>query len=346
MPLARRGRGIGGGVPDSTGMTISGTTAATPGSDTATGTGLVPLGASGLEVFPLNLGGNVFGWTVDEAGSRAVLDAYVEAGGNFVDTANVYSAWVPGNSGGESETIIGRWLTDSGRHGSVHIATKVGSLNDEGLSAGAVRSAIAASLERLQADSVALYYAHFDEEDRPAEEIVDTFASLVADGTVSAYGLSNWGAPRLRAALAHAEAHGLPKPAALQNRDNAVARDDPALVELTDAHGVLRAPYSALASGFLTGKYSRAGQVPDSPRAPAIQKHSMTEHGWAVLDAVTAVATAREVPVAAIAIAWLRATGAVPIASARTPDQLRPLLTGVHLELSAEEVRAVDEAGR
>jgi aryl-alcohol dehydrogenase-like predicted oxidoreductase len=327
-------------------MTISNTTAPATGSTTTSGTGLVPLGASGIDVFPLNLGGNVFGWTLDEDGSRTVLDAYVEAGGNFIDTANVYSAWVPGNSGGESESILGRWLTDTGRHGSVHIATKVGALNEEGLSAGAVRSALSASLERLQTDSVALYYAHFDEEGRPIEEIVDTLAGVVADGLASSYGLSNWSAPRLQAAITHAGAHGLPLPAALQNRDNAVTRDDPALAELTAEHGILRLPYSALASGFLSGKYSRDGGLPDSPRAKSVQQHSMDDHGWAVLDAVTAVAAAREVPVAAIALAWVRATGAVPIASARTREQLEPLLTGVGLELSADEIETIDTAGR
>ncbi len=309
------------------------------------GTGLVPLGAGGVGVFPLNLGGNVFGWTADEAASVVVLDAYVAAGGNFVDTANVYSAWVEGNSGGESESILGRWLTAREHHGSVHIATKVGMLGGEDLSAHSVRSALTASLRRLQADSVALYYAHRDEPERPVEEIVDTFAGLVADGSVGAYGLSNWGADRLVAAVAHADAEGLPLPAAIQNEESAVVADDPAVAALARDRGILRLPYSTLASGFLTGKYTRGGDLPESARAGKIAGTLMNDHGWAVLDAVRGVAEGRGVAIASIALAWLRSTGAVPIASARTPEQLEPLVAGVELELSAAEIDAITGAG-
>ncbi len=311
---------------------------------TTSGTGLVPLGAGGPGIFPLDLGGNVFGWTADEAASVAVLDAFVEGGGNFVDTANAYSAWVDGNEGGESESIIGRWLTAREHHGSVHIATKVGLLGGEDLSGESVRSALAASLRRLQAESVALYYAHRDDPERPVGEIVDTFSALVAEGTIGAYGLSNWGADRLRQAVDHAAEHGLPGPGAIQNEENAVVRDDPAVTALAREHGILRLPYSTLASGFLTGKYRRDAELPESARAGKIARTLMDDRGWAVLDAVQGVADGRRVPVASIALAWLRSTGAVPIASARTPEQLEPLLLGVGLELSAAEVDAITDA--
>jgi len=321
------------------------TRAQTIGSDTTTGTGTVALGDTGIGVYPLCLGGNVFGWTADEQASRDVLDAFVAAGGNFVDTADVYSAWVDGNSGGESETVIGRWLTDRGAHGALHVATKTGGLPGAELSRSAVDAAIDASLGRLQADSVALYYAHRDQESRPVAEIVDAFSSVVTSGRAQAWAVSNWSAERIAGAVAAAQEAGVPGPVALQNAGNAVVRTDPAVVKACDDAGLLQLPYSTLASGFLSGKYTRDGDLPDSPRAAGIKDKLMNDRGWAVLDAVTAVAKGRDVPVAAVALAWLRAQGTVPIASARTVAQLPDLLAGIGLELSADEVHAITDAG-
>ena len=314
-------------------------------SDTTTGTGKVALGDSGLSVFPLCLGGNVFGWTADEDASRAVLDAFVEAGGDLVDTADVYSAWVPGNSGGESESVIGRWLSDRGNHGAVMVATKTGMLPGADLSRDSVHAAVDASLGRLGIDTVDLYYAHRDTPERPVAEIVDTFAALVADGRVRAWAVSNWDADRIAGAVAAAREAGVPGPVAVQNEGNAVARTDPSVVAAADDAGLLQLPYSTLASGFLTGKYSREGDLPDSPRAGKIKETLMTDRGWAVLDAVRSVADGRGVAVGAVALAWLRSQGTVPIASARTTDQLPDLLAGVSLELSGDESRAITAAG-
>lgn len=316
------------------------------GSDTATGTGTVRLGDSGTGVFPLCLGGNVFGWTADEEASRAVLDAFLEAGGNFVDTADVYSAWAEGNSGGESEAILGRWLSDRHAHGAVHVATKTGGLPGADLSRASVHAAIDASLERLRADSVSLYYAHRDEESRPVAEVVETFAALVTDGRAGAWAVSNWSAERIDAAVAAAREAGVPAPVAVQNAGNAVVRTDPAVVAAAERAGMLQVPYSAIASGFLTGKYSPDGELPGSPRAGGVRDTYMTDTGWAVLDAVRSVAQERGEEVAAVALGWLRAQGAVPIASARTPRQLWPLLAGATMELSADEVRSITAAGQ
>ncbi len=314
------------------------------GSDTATGTGTVALGASGLGVFPLCLGGNVFGWTADEQASREVLDAFREAGGNLVDTADVYSAWVPGHSGGESEAVIGRWLADSGARGGFHVATKTGMLPGADLSRASVHAAIDASLERLGLDSVDLYYAHRDEESRPVAEVVDTFAALVADGRARAWAVSNWSAERIDAAVAAAREAGIAAPVAVQNEGSAIVPTDPAVAAAADRAGMLQLPYSTLASGFLTGAYTRDGAAPDSPRADGVRER-MSESAWAVLDAVTAVAGDRGVAVAPVALAWLRSAGTVPIASARSTRQLTDLLAATTIELSADEVDAITRAG-
>lgn len=315
------------------------------GSDTTTGTGTVRLGDTDLGIYPVCLGGNVFGWTADEQASRAVLDAFTVAGGNLVDTADVYSAWVEGNSGGESEEIIGRWLADTGNHGAVHVATKTGGLPGADLSRGSVHAAVDASLERLRIDTVDLYYAHRDEDGRPAAEIAETFAALVTDGRVRSWGLSNFSGDRIRAVVDAARDAGVPGPVAVQNEGNAVLRTDPDVVEAARGAGLLQLPYSTLASGFLSGKYTRGGDLPDTPRAARIRQTLMTDTGWAVLDAVRSVADSRGVAVGSVALAWLRAHGTVPIASARSTGQLPDLLGAVSLELSAVEVRSITDAG-
>ncbi|MFD2340795.1 aldo/keto reductase [Clavibacter tessellarius] len=301
----------------------------------------VPLGSSGMEVSPLSFGGNVFGWTADEATSFQLLDAYVEAGGNFVDTADVYSAWKPGNSGGESEEIIGRWLAARGRPDDLVIATKVGSLESaKGTSRDSVRRGVEASLRRLGVDVIDLYYAHVDDQDTPIEETVTALAELVAEGKVRAIGASNFTAERLQAALDVSAREGVARFEVLQNRYNLVERGayEGELADLLIREGIASAPYSALASGFLTGKY-RGGEV-DSPRAGGASKY-YDDHGRALLEVLDRVAEAHGASVTTVSLAWLRAQPSVtaPIASARDLTQLPDLLASMDLELTADEVR-------
>jgi aryl-alcohol dehydrogenase-like predicted oxidoreductase len=301
----------------------------------------VPLGSSGLDVFPLSFGGNVFGWTADEATSFQLLDAYVEAGGNFVDTADVYSAWKPGNSGGESEEIIGRWLASRGWPDGLVIATKVGAHEAaKGTSRDSVRRGVEASLRRLGVDAIDLYYAHVDDQETPIEETVTALAELVAEGKVRAIGASNFTAERLQAALDVSAREGIARFEVLQNRYNLVARDDyeGELADLLIRGGIASAPYSSLASGFLTGKY-RGADV-DSPRSGAASKY-LDDHGRALLDVLDRVAEAHGVSVTTVSLAWLRAQPSVtaPIASARDLTQLPDLLASVDLELTADEIR-------
>lgn len=299
----------------------------------------VPLGPSGIEVSPLNLGGNVFGWTADEEASFAVLDAYRAAGGNFIDTADVYSAWGEGNTGGESETILGRWLAACGSD-DVVIATKVGSWGElSGLAPDTVRRAVDGSRERLGVDTVDLYYAHRDEESRPIEEIARTFSALVDDGSIRTIGASNISAARLTGWLDVAAAEGLHAPVAVQPHYNLLTRDIEAdLLPVTRAAGLAVLPYYALASGFLTGKY-RDGVSVDSARAGAMADR-LDDRGRRVLAALDEVAAEAGVEQTTVALAWLRQQHGVtaPIASARTPEQLPALLASMTLDLSADQL--------
>lgn len=299
----------------------------------------VPLGPSGIEVSPLNLGGNVFGWTADEEASFAVLNAYRAAGGNFIDTADVYSAWGEGNTGGESETILGRWLAACGSD-DVVIATKVGSWGElSGLAPDTVRRAVDGSRERLGVDTVDLYYAHRDEESRPIEEIARTFSALVDDGSIRTIGASNISAARLTGWLDVAAAEGLHAPVAVQPHYNLLTRDIEAdLLPVTRAAGLAVLPYYALASGFLTGKY-RDGVSVDSARAGAMADR-LDDRGRRVLAALDEVAAEAGVEQTTVALAWLRQQHGVtaPIASARTPEQLPALLASMTLDLSADQL--------
>ncbi|MCM2427536.1 aldo/keto reductase [Streptomyces sp. RKAG337] len=300
------------------------------------------IGTSDLDVFPLALGGNVFGWTADEAQSFAVLDAYAAAGGNFVDTADGYSAWVPGNSGGESETLIGKWLASRGNRDAIVVATKVSSHPDfKGLRAGNIRAAAEASLRRLGTDHIDLYYTHFDDPQVPVAEILGALDELVREGKVRQIAASNISPERLSESLAFSEREGLPSYVALQQLYNLVERTDyeGAMAEVVASHGLSSVPYYALASGFLTGKY-RAGVTVDSPRAGGAGKYLATEHGQRVLVALDEVAQAHDAEVATVALAWLAAqpTVAAPIASARTVEQLPALLAVADLKLTAEEL--------
>ncbi|MFI9001734.1 aldo/keto reductase [Streptomyces sp. NPDC053541] len=311
-------------------------------------TSLRRLGTSDLHVFPLALGGNVFGWSADEAQSFAVLDAYVAAGGNFVDTADVYSAWAEGNRGGESETVIGRWLASRGNRSDILVATKVGAHPDfKGLSAATIKAAAEESLRRLGTDHIDLYYTHFDDESVPVEEIVTALDQLVKDGKVRAVAASNISPERLRASLDFAEAEGLARYVALQPHYNLVSREtyEGPLLDVARQGGLAAVPYYGLASGFLTGKY-RPGKVVDSVRAPRAAALAETERGQRVLAALDAVAEARGAEPATVALAWLasRPTVAAPIASARTVEQLPALVAVADLELTEAELATLTEA--
>ncbi|MFB6506614.1 MULTISPECIES: aldo/keto reductase [unclassified Streptomyces] len=305
-------------------------------------TSLRNLGSSGLQVFPLALGGNVFGWTADEAQSFAVLDAYVAAGGNFIDTADVYSAWVPGNEGGESETVIGRWLAARGNRSDVVVATKGGAHPEhKGLAAATIKAAAEESLRRLGTDHIDLYYTHFDDETVPVEEIITALDQLVKEGKVREIAASNISAERLRASLDFSEREGLARYVALQPHYNLVSRDtyEGELQDTAARAGLAAVPYYALASGFLTGKY-RPGAVVDSARAQSAGQYLESERGQKVLAALDRVAQEHDAQIATVALAWLasRPTVAAPIASARTVEQLPALVAVADLALTEQDL--------
>ncbi|MGV9393993.1 aldo/keto reductase [Streptomyces olivaceus] len=311
-------------------------------------TSLRTLGSSDLQVFPLALGGNVFGWTADLDQSFAVLDAYRAAGGNFVDTADVYSAWGEGLSGGESETVLGKWLAARGNRDGVVLATKVGQHPEyPGLSAANIKAAADASLRRLGTDHIDLYYTHYDKPEVPVEEIIGALDELVRAGKVRHIAASNISAERLEASLDFSEREGLARYVALQPHYNLVSRDtyEGELRDLAVRTGLAAVPYYALAAGFLTGKY-RPGAAVDSVRAGGAAKHLESERGRRVLAALDEVAGAHDAPVATVALAWLAAqpTVAAPIASARTVEQLPALLGVAELSLTEDEVARLTRA--
>jgi aryl-alcohol dehydrogenase (NADP+) len=300
-----------------------------------------------LNVFPLSLGGNVFGWTANEQQSFAVLDAYAAAGGNFIDTADMYSSWVPGNSGGESETIIGRWMKSRGNRNKIVIATKVGMLPRlPGLSAKNIQRAAEDSLERLQTDRIDLYYAHEDDRATPLVETLRAFDSLVRSGKVRYIAASNYHGQRLAEAIRTSRREGFAQFVALQPHYNLMERDkyEGELMETVAGEGLGALPYFALASGFLTGKY-REGSKVDSKRAEGARTY-LNDKGRKVLAALDEIASARKEVVATIALAWLAAqpTVVAPIASARAPEQLKPLLRLAEVKLTKEEVQKLSAA--
>lgn len=307
------------------------------------------LGRSALSVVPLMLGGNVFGWSADEAASFAVLDAFVDGGGNFIDTADVYSAWVPGHRGGESETLIGKWLARSGKRDRVLIATKVGKWDQHaGLSPFNLRTALDASLRRLGTDHVDLYFAHQDDASIPTVDILGEFSRLIEAGKVRAIGASNFTAGRFRHALDTARQHHLPRYECLQPQYSLVERAayESELEPLVRAEGVGVTAYYALASGFLTGKYRSAGDLAKSyARGGSVQRY-VNPRGLAVLAALDAVAAAHKATPAQVALAWLAARPGVtaPIASATSAAQVHELLGALTLELDAAEIAALDAA--
>lgn len=308
---------------------------------------LRPLGRSSLRVSPLCLGGNVFGWTADERTSFRILDAYTAAGGNFVDTADSYSAWVEGNRGGESERLIGRWLASRGRPSDLVIATKVSRHPDfPGLSGANIEAASQASLERLGVETIDLYYAHFDDPETPVEESARAFSALVDEGRVRHVGLSNHGPERIREWLEVCEREGLHAPVCVQPPYNLMERGIEAdLVPLAREHGLALLPYYGLARGFLTGKY-RPGTEVDSPRAGKARLHLEDPRGERVLEALDTVAKQNDVTPAAVALSWLADRPAVVsvLASARDPEQLADLLPVHHLRLDDDATALLTRA--
>jgi len=305
---------------------------------------MVSLGRTNLDVYPICLGGNVFGWTADEEQSYAVLDAYTEAGGNFVDTANSYLV-----EHGRSETIIGHWLKERGNRDQIVLATKVGGGRDpkyRNLRADTIRGEAHASLDRLRTDYIDLYYVHHDDLETPLEESLRAFDALVKEGTVRHVAASNYSPERLTEALRLQRELGLAEFTVLQPHYNLVERDyERTLAPIADAWDLAVLPYYALASGFLTGKYRQDGPDVDSPRAKRAAEY-LGKGGGAALEALGQVAAAHQTTLAAVALAWLltRPHIVAPIASARSTGQLAEILPAVKLELTPEETGLLSSA--
>ncbi|WP_116245282.1 aldo/keto reductase [Nocardiopsis sp. FIRDI 009] len=306
------------------------------------------LGRSDLYVSPLCLGGNVFGWTADEADSFRILDAYTAAGGTVVDTADSYSAWAEGHRGGESETVIGAWLAARGRPDGLVIATKVSQHPEfRGLSRDNVRAAAHASLKRLGVATIDLYYAHFDDPDTPLAESAEVFSSLVDEGVIRYIGLSNHSPDRIREWLDICADRGLHAPVCVQPHYNLMERDiETDLVPLARERGLALLPYFGLARGFLTGKYRPGGPDVDSPRAGSARTYLDDPRGARVLEALDSVAAEHGVSPAAVALAWLAGRPGVvsAIASARDTAQLADLLPVHTLELTEEQAARLTRA--
>jgi len=310
-----------------------------------------PFGRSGLEVSPLCLGGNVFGWSADEETSHAVLDAYVAAGGNAIDSANVYSSWVPGNEGGESEAIIGRWLASRGGHDDIVIATKVGmagGVHPKGLTRDHVLRGAEGSLARLGLPRIDLYYAHEDDPETPLAETLGAFGELIDQGVVGAIAASNYPAGRLAEALEVSAREGLPRFEGLQEGYNLMDRGgyEGELEDLCREEGLGVAAYFALARGFLSGKYRPGAPVPDSARAATVARSYLNERGFRVLAAVEQVAAAHGATAAQVALAWVMARPGMTcaVASATSVEQVRELVGAMDLALGEDQVRALDAA--
>ncbi|WP_326768766.1 aldo/keto reductase [Streptomyces sp. NBC_01591] len=306
---------------------------------------------SNLDVFPFCLGGSVFGWTADRATSFRILDTFVEAGGDFIDTADSYSQWAPPNAGGESESILGDWLTSRRIRDRVTIATKVGRKSDlMGLSSKVVRQAVEASLRRLRTDYIDLYYTHADDPHTPLQETLFTLDELISEGKVRHIGASNISGPRLAESLATSKRSGLAKCIVVQPPFNLMEREifENDLAPVCERERISCVPYFSLAQGFLTGKYRQNAPTPDSVRSPAASAYGDTDRGRAVLRALDETATEHGTTPAAVALAWLRTRPHViaPLASGRTPEQLAELLPGATLELTETDIHRLDAASR
>lgn len=308
------------------------------------------LGNSGLETLPLALGGNVFGWTADEQTSFALLDAFAAAGFSLIDTADVYSVWVPGHIGGESETVLGKWLKRSGRRHDVLIATKVGmemSPDKKGLARAYILRSVEDSLKRLQTDYIDLYQSHIDDDKTPLEETLETYARLIEQGKVRAIGASNYNAGRLAEALRVGEQNRYPSYQTLQPLYNLYDRADyeTNLEPLCHEKGLGVISYFSLASGFLTGKYRSEDDLSKSPRGRRTKQY-LNERGFRILRALDQTATQLESTPARVALAWLIARPSItaPIASATTLEQLNDLIEATRLELDDSSIQLLNKA--
>ncbi|NNM73555.1 aldo/keto reductase [Enterovirga aerilata] len=310
------------------------------------------LGRSPLQVPPLCFGCNIFGWTADEATSFTLLDALLDHGVNFLDTADVYSRWAPGHQGGESETIIGRWMKARGNRDRIILATKVGMDMGEGrvgLKAGYIAQAVEASLKRLQTDYIDLYQSHKDDPDTPQEETLGAYAKLIQAGKVRVIGASNFSAERLSEALRLAETENLPRYESLQPEYNLYERSifEGPLERVCRENEIGVITFFSLAAGFLTGKYRSEADFSKSPRGARSIPRYMNERGMRILAALDEIAAAKRTEPAAVALAWLMAKPAVtaPIASATSPKQLETLIAATRLELSPDEMAKLDATG-
>jgi aryl-alcohol dehydrogenase-like predicted oxidoreductase len=308
------------------------------------------LGKSGIEVAPLMLGGNVFGWTADEPTSFKILDAFVDAGLNFIDTADSYSTWVTGHQGGESETIIGNWFKHSGKRDKVVIATKVGSEipgQGKGLSKTWIMRQVEASLKRLQTGYIDLYQSHRDDPATSAEETLEAYAQLIQQGKVRVIGCSNFTAERTRESLAASSKHDWPRYESLQPHYNLYERAayETTLEPLALQENLGVIPYYSLASGFLTGKYRSQDDLKKSPRGQTVKKY-LNDRGFPILQALDQVAERRQSKPAQVALAWLMARKSItaPIASATSVEQLNELVQATQLELDRESIEKLNKA--
>lgn len=308
---------------------------------------MTTLGTSNLDIFPLSLGGNTFGWTSDETTSHAVLDAFVEDGGNHVDSADAYSTWAEGNSGGESETIIGSWLAKGERERLI-VGTKVSQHPDfRGLSAQNIAAAADASLKRLGTDYIDLYYAHAYDENTPIAESAAAFDDLVRAGKIRHIGLSNFPAEKIDEWFAIAHAEGFNAPVALQPKYNLVAREEyeTKLAEVATRHNLAVLPYFSLASGLLTGKYRSAADLVGKARG-SMASGFLSDHALSIVDTLVSVADELNAEPATVALAWLRSRNNIvaPVASARNTMQLPALMASATLELSEEQLQILNVA--
>jgi len=308
------------------------------------------LGRTGIQVSPLMLGGNVFGWTADETNSFAILDAFVAAGGNFIDTADVYSVWAPGHVGGESESVIGKWLKRSGKRSQVVLATKVGfplSADKKGLSAAYIERAVEDSLKRLQTEYIDVYFSHTDDASVPLEETLRAYQRLIEKGKVRVIGASNYTADRVRAAMAASKQHDLPIYQVLQPQYNLCERAgyESQLESLCTEYGMGVVTYYSLASGFLTGKYRSEGDLTKSPRGRGAGKY-LNEHGLRILAALDELAKKLSATPAQVALAWIMARKSVtaPIASATSVTQVNELAGAMSLHLDAASIEQLNKA--
>ncbi|MDR5730820.1 aldo/keto reductase [Caballeronia sp. LZ025] len=306
------------------------------------------IGTSDLKVAPLVFGGNVFGWTADERTSFSILDAFVDHGLNFVDTADVYSAWVDGHQGGESEAIIGKWFKESGKRHKIVLATKVGMLGTRaGLSAANIAAAVDDSLRRLKTDYIDVYFSHLDDDKTPLDETLDAYQKLIAAGKVRVIGASNYKGERLEEALRVSKESGLPAYQILQPEYNLYDREgyETDLEPVVEKHKIAVVTYFSLASGFLSGKYRSKDDTTQAARGSRVEKY-LNDRGLNIVDALVEVATRNSTTPATVALAWVIARPSVtaPIASATSVKQLESLAAATQLQLSAEDLKILDEA--